>query len=161
VASEHESTEEGRLGDGEAAAKGPKEKASDSARAEAANAEPEATELEIDGCLDLHQFAPSDVAELVPAYLDECLARGITELRIVHGKGVGVLRTIVHRILERHPAVVWFGHASDAGSWGATVVRLEPRGDDRRGDRSDDGRGGGGSTGGDANGAEPGGTKTA
>jgi len=89
------------------------------------NVDHDAVVLEIDGCLDLHHFAPREVKELVPDYLAECLARGILDLRIVHGKGSGTLRTIVHAILERHPAVVWFGHRPEAGSWGATVVKLQ------------------------------------
>lgn len=87
---------------------------------------PDAVAMPIDGCLDLHAFTPSDVKELVPAYLAECLARGIFDVRIVHGKGTGTLRRIVHGILERHPAVVWYGQRPEAGSWGATLVTLRP-----------------------------------
>jgi DNA-nicking Smr family endonuclease len=85
---------------------------------------PDAVAMPIDGCLDLHAFTPRDVKELVPAYLAECLARGILDVRIVHGKGSGTLRRIVHGILDRHPSVVWYGQRADAGSWGATVVAL-------------------------------------
>lgn len=87
---------------------------------------PDAVEMPIDGCLDLHAFTPRDVKDLVPGYLAECLARGILDVRIVHGKGSGTLRRIVHGILDRHPAVVWYGQRSDAGSWGATLVQLRP-----------------------------------
>lgn len=83
-------------------------------------------EMSIDGTLDLHMFPPREVKELVHDYLEECLRRDILELRIIHGKGIGALRTIVHSVLDRHPAVVWYGHQADAGSWGATVVRLQP-----------------------------------
>ncbi len=88
----------------------------------------EPVELPIDGILDLHLFHPRDVKELVPDYLDECLKKNILELRIIHGKGTGTLRRIVHSILEKHPAVKTFrlgGHGS--GSWGATLVDLEPQ----------------------------------
>ncbi len=80
--------------------------------------------LPIDGVLDLHTFAPRDVKDLVPAWLEECRAAGILDVRIIHGKGQGVLRTIVHGILDGHPHVESFGHPSDGGSWGATVARL-------------------------------------
>jgi len=85
---------------------------------------PEPVEMEIDGCLDLHMFSPREVKELVPDYIEACLAKAIYEIRIVHGKGIGTLRTIVQSILDKHPNVVSYGHRSDAGSWGATVVQL-------------------------------------
>lgn len=86
----------------------------------------EAVELPIDGVLDLHTFRPGETRELVPAYLDECRARGILSVRIIHGKGRGVQRDIVRSVLAAHPAVVSSRHPSDAGSWGATVVELAP-----------------------------------
>lgn len=82
-------------------------------------------ELPIDGELDLHNFSPKEVDPLVRAYIDECLARGILHLRIVHGKGIGALRRTVQAILSRHPAVEsqrLGGHGE--GSWGATIVTL-------------------------------------
>src|SRR5438552_1427817 len=82
-------------------------------------------EIPIDGTLDLHTFRPAEVKTLVADYLDACLDRGIQEVRIVHGKGSGVLRAIVHAALERHPAVERFGLAGlDGGGWGATLVTL-------------------------------------
>jgi dsDNA-specific endonuclease/ATPase MutS2 len=75
--------------------------------------------------LDLHTFRPRDVPELVPDYLEEAVARGFREVRIVHGKGTGVLRTTVHAILERHPLVESFRLADERrGGWGATIVFL-------------------------------------
>lgn len=83
--------------------------------------------LDIDGVLDLHQFSPRDVKSLVPEYLSECLKRDITEVRIIHGKGKGVLRRTVHAILERLPAVKSFRlDDKQVGNWGATVVYLKP-----------------------------------
>lgn len=92
----------------------------------------EVVELPIDGTLDLHTFRPGEVAELVADYVDECRSRGILEVRIVHGKGTGTLRRIVHSALERHPAVIGYrlaGHGR--GSWGATLAELRPAGVDR------------------------------
>jgi hypothetical protein len=87
--------------------------------------EAEAAELEIDGELDLHNFAPKEVAPLVREYIEVCRARGVRDLRIVHGKGKGALRRTVHALLDGHEAVENYrlgGHRE--GSWGATIVRL-------------------------------------
>lgn len=82
-------------------------------------------ELEIDGILDLHTFSPKDVKYLVPDYLDACLQKNITEVRIIHGKGKGVLRRTVHSLLEKLPCVASFQLATrDEGNWGATIVEL-------------------------------------
>lgn len=92
-------------------------------------AEPDAGEpvaLPITGELDLHTFRPSDIGELIPAYLAECSARGIRVVRIVHGKGTGTLRTTVHALLTRSPLVASFRLGDETtGSWGATLVTLK------------------------------------
>jgi DNA-nicking Smr family endonuclease len=83
------------------------------------------SELPIDGVLDLHAFAPREVGELIPEWIDACKARGIRELRIVHGKGSGTLRRTVHAILERRPDVLAYRLApAERGGWGATLVSL-------------------------------------
>ncbi len=82
-------------------------------------------ELPIDGVLDLHAFSPKDVKDLVPEYIEECRRRGIFVIRIVHGKGTGTLKGIVHEILRRSPGVESFEDAGPlSGGWGATIVRL-------------------------------------
>lgn len=82
-------------------------------------------ELPINGVLDLHTFRPKDINELIPDYLAECRKRGIHQIRIIHGKGIGALRETVHAILRRTPDVVSFGLAPEnAGGWGATVLVL-------------------------------------
>ena len=87
----------------------------------------EPIELPIDGVLDLHTFNPRDVKDLVPDYLAECQARGILEVRIIHGKGIGNLRRTVQAILKRHPAVISFTlDYPQFGGWGATLVQLRP-----------------------------------
>jgi len=79
----------------------------------------------IDGVLDLHTFSPREVKDLVPEYIGECLRRGIPEIRIIHGKGTGTLKAIVHSLLKKDPRVAGFRDADPAaGGWGATIVRL-------------------------------------
>jgi dsDNA-specific endonuclease/ATPase MutS2 len=84
-------------------------------------------EIPIDGILDLHTFQPSEVASLLDEYLAACLRKKIFRLRIIHGKGTGVLRTRVHRSLDRHPKVASYRLAeAPEGGWGATIVHLFP-----------------------------------
>ncbi|UCD65130.1 MAG: Smr/MutS family protein [Candidatus Zixiibacteriota bacterium] len=86
------------------------------------------SEHPIDGTLDLHLFAPEDTREVVLEYIRTCLDRGITRLRIVHGKGLGVKREIVHSVLAGHPDVTRYYHeGGSGGGWGATVVDLKSK----------------------------------
>ena len=86
----------------------------------------DAVEIPIDGTLDLHTFKPSDVKDLVPEYLRECAAKGILRVRIVHGKGTGVLASIVRSTLDKMPEVASYETADPhEGAWGATIVRLK------------------------------------
>jgi DNA-nicking Smr family endonuclease len=82
-------------------------------------------EFPIDGELDLHTFDPRDIKDLVPEYIHACLEKGIYQIRIIHGKGKGVLRRSVHSILKDLPEVEHFWQEGAAGSWGATVVQLK------------------------------------
>ncbi len=84
-------------------------------------------QLPIDGVLDLHTFRPKEVKDVVLAYLEACREKGILEVRVVHGKGIGQLRQTVHAILKRHPDVVSFSIAGEAyGGAGATFAHLRP-----------------------------------
>jgi DNA-nicking Smr family endonuclease len=88
--------------------------------------EDRAVEIPIDGVLDLHTFLPGEVRELLPEYLGECRARGILSVRIIHGKGRGEMRRMVHTLLQRLPEVADFRLAGpEAGGWGATLVTLK------------------------------------
>jgi len=85
----------------------------------------EPVRIPIEDALDLHAFAPRDVAAVVADYLEAAHARGLTEIRLIHGRGQGVQRSIVRSVLTRHPLVTGFADApADRGGWGATVVQL-------------------------------------
>jgi len=92
--------------------------------------------------LDLHTFLPRECADVVGEYVRAAQEAGLPAVRIIHGKGTGTLRRIVHAVLDRHPAVRAYQLAgASRGSWGATLVELVPRGD---GGEPPGGLGGGG-----------------
>ena len=82
-------------------------------------------EIPITDIFDLHMIAPRDIEAAVEGYLEEAHRIGLTALRIIHGRGIGVQRERVRAILGRTPYVVHFSDApADAGGWGATIVTL-------------------------------------
>lgn len=84
-------------------------------------------EFPIDGTLDLHAFQPQELKNLVPDYLTACRKKGILQVRIIHGKGIGVLQRTVHSILRKMPELISFHLAREnVGGWGATIVILRP-----------------------------------
>jgi dsDNA-specific endonuclease/ATPase MutS2 len=86
---------------------------------------PDSVELPITDVFDLHSFRPAEVADVVRDYLDAAWDKGLRELRIIHGRGIGVQRQTVRTLLGRDPRVAGFGDApAEAGGWGATWVRL-------------------------------------
>ena len=90
--------------------------------------EDEPVVLPIEDALDLHAFSPRDVPDVVRSYLEAARDAGFHEVRIVHGRGIGVQREAVRRILAADPTVEEFGDAPpERGGWGATVVRLVRR----------------------------------
>jgi DNA-nicking Smr family endonuclease len=92
---------------------------------------PEIVELAITPELDLHTFRPGDVAGLLTEYFTECRVRGILAVRVVHGKGTGALRELVHGRLALMPELVesWAWPAgAQSGGWGATWVYLRAAG---------------------------------
>jgi len=91
--------------------------------------EPLPVDVPIDGVLDLHTFQPREVKDLLPEYLRACREKDILEVRVIHGKGTGMLRETVYAILKRMPEIASFRLADEtAGGWGATIVGLRPKG---------------------------------
>lgn len=80
-------------------------------------------DLPIESSIDLHTFAPRDVASVVEAYVTAAWEAGLRNVRLIHGRGIGVQRGIVQQALERHPLVVEFWDAPES-HLGATVARL-------------------------------------
>jgi len=102
----------------------PLEAARDGRTAAVAGDEP--VPIPIEDALDLHAFAPQDIPSVVTEYLEAAHARGFTEVRLIHGRGIGVQRRIVQSLLAHHPRVAGFTDAPpDGGGWGATIVRLK------------------------------------
>ena len=89
--------------------------------------------IPIEDVLDLHSFAPRDVRSVVEEYLEQAHARGFSEVRLIHGRGIGAQRASVRALLARHPLVIGFADApAERGGWGATVVRLRTDAPGRR-----------------------------
>jgi len=81
--------------------------------------------LPVEDAFDLHSFRPGETASAVGEYVAAAAAKGFREVRLIHGRGIGVQRTIVRNALARSPHVLSFEDATpDRGGWGATVARL-------------------------------------
>ena len=82
-------------------------------------------ELPVTDVFDLHSIPPRDAKAAVEAYLDEANARGFRAVRIIHGRGIGVQREMVRKVLSAKAYVQSYGDAPvEAGGWGATVAML-------------------------------------
>ena len=81
--------------------------------------------IPIEDVLDVHTFNPKEIPDLLADYFAACIDEGIYSVRIIHGKGRGILKDHVRRLLKKHPMVVSFGNPPlEAGGWGATLVEL-------------------------------------
>jgi DNA-nicking Smr family endonuclease len=82
--------------------------------------------IPIEESLDLHAFQPRDVLSVVDEYLQAARESGFDEVRLIHGRGKGVQRAAVHRLLKTHALVAGFWDAPES-HLGATIVRLKPQ----------------------------------
>ena len=79
----------------------------------------------IEDALDLHHFRPDEVASVVDSYLEAASEAGFLEVRLIHGRGQGVQRQAVQKVLATHPLVDRFADAPpERGGWGATLAWL-------------------------------------
>jgi dsDNA-specific endonuclease/ATPase MutS2 len=98
-----------------------------SASASPANPFPEPITLPLDDVLDLHSFPPGQIKTLVADYLQDAYEAGFEQVRIIHGKGIGVQHELVRAVAARNPHVQAVTPAAeDAGGWGATIIRFIP-----------------------------------
>jgi len=82
-------------------------------------------EIPIEASIDLHRFRPAETADVVDAYIEAAWEKGLREVRVIHGRGRGVQRNRIQRLLERNRYVERFQDApGDRGGWGATIVWL-------------------------------------
>jgi dsDNA-specific endonuclease/ATPase MutS2 len=81
----------------------------------------EPVEMPIEDSIDLHTFQPGEIPDLVEEYLYQAILKGYREVRIIHGRGIGVQREIVQSILKNHPQVIAFHDAADRGSTTVTL----------------------------------------
>jgi DNA-nicking Smr family endonuclease len=87
---------------------------------------PEPVDLEITDSLDLHAFSPKDTRAVTIAYLEEARKKGFRTVRLIHGKGVGVQREIVRKVLVETSFVSKFKSGDElSGGWGATIAVLD------------------------------------
>lgn len=85
----------------------------------------EPVRIPVTDVLDLHSVPPRDAEAVVEEYLIEARRLGFQALRIVHGRGIGVQREMVRKVLARTDFVKAFADAPpEAGGWGASVVTL-------------------------------------
>ncbi len=73
-------------------------------------------EVPIEDFIDLHTFQPREIRIVIEEYLYQAIKRGFREVRLIHGRGIGVQREIVHSMLKEHVAVISFRDAADRGS---------------------------------------------
>jgi DNA-nicking Smr family endonuclease len=87
------------------------------------NTDDDPVRVPIEDALDLHAFAPRDVVPVVDDYLHAAREAGFTTVRLIHGRGTGVQRAAVQRLLRGHALVETFWDAPES-HLGATLVRL-------------------------------------
>jgi len=79
-------------------------------------------EVPITDSLDLHPFRPDEVRDVALEYLTVARDRGMRQVRLIHGRGIGMQRANVQAMLRR---LEWVEDFWDDASLGATVVILK------------------------------------
>ena len=90
--------------------------------------EDDPVDLPIEDAIDLHPFRPRDIPDVVDSYIEAAIEAGFGEVRIIHGRGIGVQRDRVQKMLAKDPRVLrCYDAPSERGGWGATVAHLKLR----------------------------------
>ena len=87
----------------------------------------EPVRVPIEDGIDLHSFAPGDILSVIEEYLRAAQGAGFTDVRLIHGRGKGVQRAAIQRLLRDHPLVDRYRDAPES-HLGATVVCLRQGG---------------------------------
>ena len=66
-----------------------------------------------------------DALDKVETLLNEAALSGVPEIRIIHGRGTGALRSAIRDYLRGHPLTASAGPEADSGNDGVTVVELK------------------------------------
>jgi DNA-nicking Smr family endonuclease len=82
----------------------------------------EPTKIELEDELDLHHFHPKDVKEVLAEFIEIASEKGKKQIRIVHGKGISTVKSIVKKELESNSRIISF--SDDGYNWGATIALL-------------------------------------
>jgi len=84
--------------------------------------------LPVEDAIDLHPFRPAEIPHVVQDYLQSAWEAGFREVRLIHGRGIGVQRERVRSVLAKHPLVLEYHDAPpEGGGWGATIARLREK----------------------------------
>lgn len=83
----------------------------------------EGVRVPIEDAIDLHFFAPADVVSVVDEYLHAAAEAGFELVRLIHGRGKGVQRAAVQRLLREHALVEAHWDAPES-HLGATLVKI-------------------------------------
>lgn len=84
--------------------------------------------IPVNGVIDLHTFRPEETSDLVNEYIRVCFEKNIFEVKIIHGKGKGILRRTLESALKKNPLVLSFKQDPGPSGWGATIALLKSNG---------------------------------
>lgn len=76
--------------------------------------------------LSIHGMLVKEGIDIADKYLDDAYLAGLLSVRILHGKGMGALRSAIHKTLAANPHVIDFQYAPhNEGGEGVTVVKFK------------------------------------